>query len=112
MTFDVSEVRLIRAALVAIEHYMDTVWDETEVSAVSGYSVSHFTSAREQMRALLTDEDRKAWATEGVRIGLERAEMLEDSVWQGRRVLQLRAQLEEADRHGVAVSERLRRLAQ
>ncbi|GAB3243513.1 hypothetical protein [Nocardioides dilutus] len=112
MTFDHAEVRLVRAALFTIEHYMDSVWDETEVAAVSGYSVSHFVTAREQIDGLRTAEDRRLGAIEDVRVGLERLEMFDDGELEGRRLRTLRATVEAAKAHGIPVNERLQKLAQ
>lgn len=43
------EVEIVRAALFAIEHYMNNVWDSTEVHAVSGFTVERFSALRQQI---------------------------------------------------------------
>jgi hypothetical protein len=112
MTFDYAEVRLLRGALVTIEHYMNSVWDEAEVSAVSGYPMASFVSTRQQIDSLKTAEDRRADQVRGVRVALGQLEMFDDDELQGRRLRTLRAVIDEAQGHGIPVTERLRRLAQ
>ncbi len=57
-----SEARLVRSALFTIERYMDNVWDETVVSAVSGHPVASFRRARRELddlRASDVADDRQ-----------------------------------------------------
>ena len=43
--------REARAALFTIEHYMNNVWDQTEIRAVSGFTVDRFASVRQAIDA-------------------------------------------------------------
>ena len=110
-TFEPLEGHLVRAALFTIEHYMDQVWDETEVHAISAYPVDRFRSARERMDSLVTAEDRRVYTVASMGRTLEWLERFDDEELQGRWRRALRAVLDEARALGVPVSERLMRLA-
>ncbi|MET9312338.1 hypothetical protein ABZX12_10950 [Kribbella sp. NPDC003505] len=45
------EAEIVRAALFTIEHYMNNVWDQTEIRAVSGFTVDRFASVRQAIDA-------------------------------------------------------------
>lgn len=39
---DLEEAEIVRAALFTIEHYMQNVWDQDEIRAVSGFTLERF----------------------------------------------------------------------
>jgi hypothetical protein len=45
------EAEIVRAALFTIEHYLNNVWDQTEIRAVSGFTVDRFASVRQAIDA-------------------------------------------------------------
>ena len=111
VTFERREVRLVRAALFTIEHYANTVWDDNEVHAVSGYPATSFGSARRALDGLNTPEDQRAETVDRVRVNLDLFEARDDSDLLHERVRRaLRATVDEALDLGVPVSERLLRL--
>jgi hypothetical protein len=93
-------------------HYMDNVWDETEVSAVSGHPVASFRRARREfddLRASDVADDRQ----EDLRVAVARFESLTDEqLTTGRPARWLRGVVEAAQAHDVSVSERLITLGQ
>jgi hypothetical protein len=108
VTFNRSEVRLIRAAFFTIEHYADQVWDEQEVHAVSGYPLDAFSHARHNVDALATSEDRHADAIDRVRGNLELFETRDDEWFvHERRLRALRSVVDESQSIGQTVSARL-----
>lgn len=46
---DLEEAEIVRAALFTIEHYMQNVWDQDEVRAVSGFTLERFTAVRKSL---------------------------------------------------------------
>jgi hypothetical protein len=46
---DFEESEIVRAALFTIEHFMQNVWDQDEVRAVSGFTVDRFAAVRISM---------------------------------------------------------------
>lgn len=112
VTFERSEVVVLRAALFTVEHYADQVWDQTEVHAVSGFHVEDFQSARRSIDSLKTEEDRRADSVERVRGTIAILEERDDSEFtQTHRLRHLRYAVDEALNLGVGVSDRLQRLA-
>lgn len=111
VTLERPEVRLVRAALFTIEHYADTVWDDNEVHAVSGYPSTSFGSARRALDGLITPQDQRADSVDRVRVNLELFEARDDSGLLHERVRRaLRATVVDALDLGLPVSERLLRL--
>ncbi|GAA0572491.1 hypothetical protein HPO96_17980 [Kribbella sandramycini] len=52
VTFTPEELDTVRAALVTIEHYATNIWDQVEISAVSGSTVDEIVSMRRQLDAI------------------------------------------------------------
>lgn len=102
----------MRSALFTIERYMDNVWDETVVSAVSGHPVASFRRARRELddlRASDVADDRQ----EDLRVAVARFESLTDEqLTTGRPARWLRGVVEAAQAHDVSVGERLITLGQ
>jgi hypothetical protein len=108
VTLDLSELRLIRAALFTIEHYADQVWDRQEVHAISGYARDQFRQARREIDDLTTDDDRGAAAINRVLVNLDLFESLDDGWFtQPRRLRALHAVIDEAQSLSLPISRRL-----
>ena len=113
VTFDRGEVRLLRAAMFTMEHYADTVWDASEIHAVSGYPVEQFRAARQAIDDLGTPEDRLADSLDRVGVNVALFEAADDAAFtKSFRLKALRHTVDEALSLGIPVSDRLIRLAQ
>ena len=107
-----SEAQLVRSALFTIEHYLNNVWDETEVSAVSGHQIASFRTALREiddLRAPDEFDDRQ----EDLRVAIARFENLtNEQLTTGRPARWLKGIVAAARAHDVPVSERLSKLGQ